>query len=151
MPGENGAEWHAFHDRVVTKTAHAIHPHRPLHRGHLKEIFEDLGTTTFMKECLRSIYHLAPTADMAKIAFEYWCKLADETKIACLKTMAKTIRNHLDGILAYWTESQLTSAGMEGFNNKVRWLIRQAYGYRDSEYFRLKIFDLPEVKICKEL
>lgn len=124
---------------------------RDLELNNLKEIFEDLGTTTFMKECLRSIYHLAPTADMAKIAFEYWCKLADETKIACLKTMAKTIRNHLDGILAYWTESQLTSAGMEGFNNKVRWLIRQAYGYRDSEYFRLKIFDLPEVKICKEL
>ncbi len=98
-----------------------------------------------------SIYRLAPSAYMAKIAFDYWCKLADETKIACLKTMAKTIRNHLDRILAYWTESQLTSTGMEGFNNKVRWLIKQAYGYRDSEYFRLKIFDLPEVNVCKEL
>ncbi len=104
-----------------------------------------------MKECLRSIYSIAPDAYMAKIAFEYWCKLANETGISCLKTMAKTITNHLDGILAYWTESKLTSAGMEGFNNKVRWLIRQAYGYRDNEYFRLKIFDLPEVKICKEL
>jgi len=88
---------------------------------------------------------------MAKIAFEYWCKLAKETGISCLKTMAKTITNHLDGILAYWTEAKLTSAGMEGFNNKVRWLIRQAYGYHDNEYFRLKIFDLPELKIGKEL
>ncbi len=119
--------------------------------SNLKDIFDDLGTATFMKECLRNIYSLAPDAFMAEFAFNYWCKLADETKISCLITMAKTIRSHLDGILAYWSESKLTSAGMEGFNNKVRWLIRQAYGYRDDEYFRLKIFDLPEVKIAKEL
>lgn len=117
----------------------------------LKDIFEDLGVATFMKECLRNIYSIAENADDAEIAFKYWCKLADETEIPCLKTMAKTIGSHLEGILAYWTESQLTSAGMEGFNNKVRWLIRQAYGYWDDEYFHLKIFDLPEIKICKDL
>jgi hypothetical protein len=40
---------------------------------------------------------------------------------------------------------------MEGFNNKIRWLMRQAYGYRDEEYFHLKIYDLPEIKTKKEL
>jgi transposase len=104
-----------------------------------------------MKECLRKIYSLAPDEYMAEIAFGYWCELADESGIACLERMAKSIRRHLDGILAYWGENKLTSAGMEGFNNKVRWLIRQAYGYRDDEYFKLKIFDLPNVKISKDL
>jgi len=117
----------------------------------LKCLFEDLGVATFMKECLRRIYSLATDEHMAELAFEYWCKLADESGIHCLKTMAKTIRRHIDGILAYWGERQLTSAGMEGFNNKVRWLIRQAYGYRDDEYFKLKIFDLPDVRISKDL
>jgi transposase len=117
----------------------------------LKDLFEDLGVASFMKECLRKIYSLAPDEDLAERAFNYWCKLADESEITCLKTMAKTIRRHLDGILAYWGERQLTSAGMEGFNNKVRWLIRQAYGYRDDEYFKLKIFDLPNIKISKDL
>ena len=32
---------------------------------------------------------------------------------------------------------------MEGFNNKVRTMIRMAYGYRDEEYMVLKIYDLP--------
>jgi hypothetical protein len=32
------------------------------------------------------------------------------------------------------------SAGMEGFDNKVRWLIRQAYCNKDDEYSKLKIF-----------
>ena len=31
---------------------------------------------------------------------------------------------------------------MEGFNNKVRTMLRQAYGYRDLEYMRFKIFNL---------
>ena len=34
----------------------------------------------------------------------------------------------------------------EGFNNKIRWLIKQAYGYRDYKYFQLKVFDLPNLK-----
>lgn len=117
----------------------------------LKDLFEDLGVATFMKECLRKIYSLAPDEYMAKIAFEYWCELADKSEISCLEKMAKSIRKHMDGILAYWGEKQLTSAGMEGFNNKVRWLIRQAYGYRDDEYFKLKIFDLPDIKTSKDL
>ena len=40
---------------------------------------------------------------------------------------------------------------MEGFNGKVRWLIKQAYGFRDFKYFRLKIFDLPSTDIRKRL
>ena len=35
---------------------------------------------------------------------------------------------------------------MEGFNNKIGWLTRQAYGYRDEEYLIFKIFDLPNLK-----
>ena len=40
---------------------------------------------------------------------------------------------------------------MEGFNNKIRWLIEQAYGFRDSKYFKLKIYQLPEISSVKEL
>jgi len=29
------------------------------------------------------------------------------------------------------------------------WLIRQAYGFRDREYFKLKIFQLPEISCEK--
>lgn len=75
-----------------------------------------------------------------------WCTVAELSKIPEMKTMARTIRQHNDGILAYWTQNRITSAAMEGFNNKIRWLIRQAYGYRDEEYFTLKIFDLPNLK-----
>jgi transposase len=61
--------------------------------------------------------------------------------------MAKTIKNNLFGIIAYWKTGALSNAGMEGFNNKVRWLIRQAYGFKDKEYFTLKIYNLPNTKV----
>ena len=59
--------------------------------------------------------------------------------------MARTIRDKLDGIVSFWTFRHISNASMEGFNNKIRWLIRQACGFRDREYFKLKIYQLPEI------
>ncbi len=117
----------------------------------VKEIFEDLSTVHAMKEDLRAIYRVAVTRTDAKLMLEEWEKAARTSNIACLKTMAKTIEKHKQGILAYWKFNQLTNAGMEGFNNKIRWLISQAYGYHDQEYFELKIFDLPTCNTVKQL
>jgi transposase len=40
---------------------------------------------------------------------------------------------------------------MEGFNNKIRWLIKQAYGFWDREYLKLKIYQLPEISSEKSI
>ena len=117
----------------------------------LKEIFDDLGTACYMRDALRQIYSIAEFDYEAKLALKYWCELADETNIGCLHTMAKTIRKNMDGIAGYWKYNHLTNAKMEGFNNKIGWLNRQAYGYRDFEYFKLKIFDLPTCKFAKAI
>lgn len=113
--------------------------------------FQELGDAYMFKEALRCIYVRSETSYHAKIAFHRWCKLAEDTDIPELRTMAKTIRDKLDGIAAFWTFRQISNASMEGFNNKIRWLIRQAYGFRDREYFKLKIFQLPEISSSKEL
>lgn len=104
-----------------------------------------------MKEKLRFIYSQAGGIEEAGEMFDEWCELAEGAEIPKLKTMAKTIKRHKEGILCFWKYNNLTSAGMEGFNNKIRWLIRVAYGYRDDEYFKLKIYDLPNLKTTKEL
>ncbi len=116
-----------------------------------KVMFDDLGTACFLKEALRNIYSVAETDYEAEWALEFWCQLAEESKIPSMKTMAKTIRKNMEGIKGYWKHEKLTSAGVEGFNNKIGWLNRQAYGYRDDEYFKLKIFALPTLKLDKAL
>lgn len=117
----------------------------------MRENFQDLGDAYMFKETLRGIYARAKTSYHARIAFHRWCKLAEETNIPELKTMARTIRNKLDGIVSFWTFRHISNAKMEGFNNKIRWLIKQAYGFRDREYFKLKIYQLPEISSVKEL
>ena len=107
--------------------------------------FQDLGDAYMFKEALRSIYVRAKTSYHARIAFHRWCKLAEETEVPELGTMAKTIRDKLDGIVSYWTYRHISNASMEGFNTKIRLLTRQAYGFRDREYFKLKIYQLPEI------
>ena len=114
----------------------------------LKLIYDELGTASMMKESLRNIYSIAKFDYEAEIALNYWCKIALETGISYLKTMAKTITQNIKGILSYWN-TKISNAHMEGFNNKIRWLNKQAYGYRDLEFLKLKIFDLPKAKDIK--
>jgi len=117
----------------------------------LRGKFRELGDTYMFKEALRTIYCVVQNAYQANIALHRWCKLAEETLVPELKTMAKTIRDRLDGIISYWTFGHASNASTEGFNNKTRWLIRQAYGFRDLEYFKLKIYQLPEINCEKAL
>ena len=111
----------------------------------LRGRFQELGDAYMFKEALRTIYRVVQNAYQANIALHRWCKAAEDTLVPELKTMAETIRDRLDGITSYWTFGHLSNASMEGFNNKIRWLIRQAYGFRDIEYFKLKIYQLPEI------
>jgi len=100
---------------------------------------------------LRNIYSIADTKDLADIAFERWYRMAKASGIPEMITMAKTVKKHIKGILTYWQTGGLTSASMEGFNNKIGWLTRQADGYRDEEYLILKIHDLPNINTRKTL
>ena len=113
--------------------------------------FQELGDAYMFKEALKMIYMRAKTSYHANIAFHRWVKLAEETGILELKSMARTIRDKLDGIISFWTFRHISNAKMEGFNNKIRWLIKQAYGFRDREYFKLKIYQLPEISSVKEV
>jgi len=92
-----------------------------------------------LKERLRAIYATAKNGFDAYCLLRGWCAAADATGVPELATMAKSIRSHIKGILGYWKLDGATNASMEGFNGKVRWLIKQAYGFRDFKYFRLKI------------
>jgi transposase len=59
--------------------------------------------------------------------------------------MAKTVRNHACGILNYALHP-ITSGKMEGINNKIKTLTKKAYGYRDENFFLLKLLSLHHSK-----
>ena len=47
------------------------------------------------------------------------------------------------GILAYY-DYPISTGPLEGTNNKIKTMERQAYGFRDLEFFKLKILALHE-------
>jgi transposase len=57
---------------------------------------------------------------------------------------------HRTGILA-WYDGHLSTARLEGINNKIKVLKRVAYGYRDEEYFKLRLFALHDSRITRNL
>ncbi len=48
------------------------------------------------------------------------------------------------GLLAYYN-NPITTGPLEGTNNKIKTMKRQAYGYRDQEFFELRILALHEM------
>ncbi|RFT70719.1 ISL3 family transposase, partial [Bordetella parapertussis] len=57
---------------------------------------------------------------------------------AALNTFAQRLKGYLHGILARCRHPLNTSI-VEGINNTIKVIKRHAYGYRDQEYFFLKI------------
>ena len=110
------------------------------------EEYSDLGKAYLLKEELRSIYANAKAPLEAKALLEAWIAKARASDVRHLETMANTMEKNLEGVLGFWKFPGATNAKTEGFNNKIRWLVKQAYGYRDWHYFRLKVFDLPNLK-----
>ena len=49
------------------------------------------------------------------------------------------------GLLAYY-DYPISTGPLEGTNNKIKTMKRQAYGFRDQEFFKLKILATHEAK-----
>lgn len=60
-----------------------------------------------------------------------------------LKTFAKTLAALQSVILSYY-DYRISSAPLEGTNNKIKTMKRMAYGFRDIEFFKLKIMAIHE-------
>ncbi len=105
---------------------------------------QPLATAYYLKEELRQLWAQADKA-AARSFLESWIARAQASGIDVLRRFAKTLQRHEEGLLAYY-DYPLSTGPLEGTNNKIRALQRQAYGYRDREFFRLKLMALHEAK-----
>jgi transposase len=101
---------------------------------------EPLLLAWYLKEELRELWNQGSRKQM-KSFLKDWCDKASQTAISQMLKMAKTLQTHASGILAY-ADHPITSGRMEGINNKIKTLTKQAYGYRDQNFFVLKLLSL---------
>ena len=105
---------------------------------------QSLATAYYLKEDLRRFWE-QPGKRFATAFLNDWIKRAEASGIKMLQQMAKTLAAHRGGLLAYY-DVPITSGPMEGTNNKIKTMKRQAYGFRDKEFFKLKILAIHETK-----
>lgn len=75
----------------------------------------------------------------ARKALEEWLAWASRSKLPPFLKVARTIRRHFDGILAY-VRTRLTNGLVEGLNNKLRMVARRAFGFHSPEALISMIF-----------
>lgn len=108
------------------------------------EINQPLSAAYLMKEKLRYVWFQMDKSQAEKELNE-WIGEAKVSGVPVLKMFAKTLDNHKKGILSYYDHG-ISTGPLEGTNNKIKTMKRQAYGFRDMEFFKLKILAIHEAK-----
>ena len=93
-----------------------------------------------MKEQLRLFWQQDKKKD-ARDFLDIWISDAIKSKILALAKVARTLAAYRTGLLNYYKHF-ITSGAVEGLNNKIKTLKRQTYGFRDKEYFKLRLYHL---------
>jgi len=109
------------------------------------EINKPLAVVYYMKEDLRQLWSWTEKRT-ATWHLQSWITMARNSGINMMEKFATTLEEHFEGILAYFDFDCLSTGPLEGTNNKIKTMQRKAYGYRDMEFFKLKIMDLHETK-----
>ncbi|HNG82856.1 MAG TPA: ISL3 family transposase [Nitrospira sp.] len=107
---------------------------------HLKELLaanQPLLCVYVLRDELKQLWFYRKPA-WAHKAWQQWIDQARDSGIAALQQFAQRLQGYWHGIVSRCRHPLNTSV-VEGINNTIKVIKRRAYGYRDQEYFFLKI------------
>ncbi|MCX5804368.1 MAG: ISL3 family transposase [Proteobacteria bacterium] len=103
----------------------------------LCELNEPIYRAMLLKESFLTVYSCKDEAE-ARTVLHNWIQEAASSTMESFIALANSFTDKMQYILN-WFKKKVSSAISEGFNNKIKRLKRMAYGYKDIDYFRLKI------------
>ncbi len=110
----------------------------------LLEINQPIAMAHTMKEQIRLLWTKPSKQDGVQFLAK-WIMDAFESGIHELHKTGRTLLRHWEGIINYF-KHPITNGKTEGINNKIKTMKRQAYGFRDIEYFKLRLYNLHKVR-----
>jgi transposase len=108
----------------------------------LMEVNEPLYAAYLLKEDLRTFWSL-PNEELAAPFLDSWIHQARSLGLQHFTKLADTLDRHRQGLLSYFRH-RISTGPLEGLNNKIKVLKRQAYGFRDMLYFKLRLYFIHE-------
>jgi len=118
----------------------------------IRKANDKLYRAYLLKETLLDVYD-QDDSQRARDAIDAWLSWAQRSRLNPFVRLARTVRKHLDGILAF-IDSRLTNARLEGMNNKIRLLSHRAYGFHSADSLIAMVYlccakiTLPEVQLA---
>jgi transposase len=109
-------------------------------RSRLQELLavnERLSAVYILKDALKHLFRYRHRT-WAKKALNRWCGMAEEVDHPLMRRFIGRLRFFEYGILNH-CDHPIGTSKLEGVNNKIKVLKRQAYGYHDPRYFSLKV------------
>jgi transposase len=103
-------------------------------RSQLMAAYPALGRAVALREFLQDAL-----AGSDRSQLEAWLAWAQRSRLAPFRDLARTIKRHFKGILAYM-ETRLTNGVMEAINGLLQLAKRIARGFRNFYYFRLAAY-----------
>lgn len=125
------SRWLLLRNRANLKETQAIK------LAELLQANQPLMTVYLLKDQLKELWY-APSEAEAKQRWEDWFGMAMSSDLAPLQQFARRLAGYVDGIISS-ALYRLNTSVLEGMNNKIKVIKRMAYGYRDNNYFFLKI------------
>jgi transposase len=103
----------------------------------LCDINQSIYKAMLLQERFLEVYELKTEDEAIEHIYE-WIDDALESGLTPFEEIAWSMVDKIEYVLN-WFVVKRSSAISEGFNNKIKRLKRMAYGYKDIEYFKLKI------------
>jgi transposase len=110
----------------------------------LLEVNKPIALAHAMKEQIRQFWSKQTVKEGARF-LGWWILDAVDTGIGELEKAGTTLLRHWQGLVNYF-KHPITNGKTEGINNKIKTMKRQAYGFRDMEYFKLRLYSLHKVR-----
>jgi transposase len=120
----------------------AKEPEKQTRLDALLTINETLHKVYLLKEDLRLFWSQSSKQD-ARDFIDAWIQTAKSLANVHVTRFAQTVEKGVERIVA-WYDHPISTGPLEGLNNKIKVLKRAAYGYRDMEFFGLRLLFLHE-------
>jgi transposase len=131
---------------LLLKGLENLSPHSLERLMKLMEVNQPLYQAYLLKEDLRMFWNLQDE-QMGKLFLDTWINEARSLKLTHFIKLADTLERHYKGLLSYF-KHRISTGPLEGLNNKIKVLKRQAYGFRDNFYFKLRLYFIHEATLA---
>ena len=137
-------EWFTYTKRY--KNGHMVNILKYDLREELLNINKELKQAYILKELFFDTVKHLEYLD-AEEELKEWISICDKCGINEFEEAAKTIKNWLPYIVNSFIDERFSNGFTEGLNNKIKVIKRIAFGYRNFEFFRLRIMYILNGKI----